>query len=145
MNNEKPRVKTHLARGDAVRNARMHESTWTAGVEIELAVMNLSALPNVALGVKLTLLTPTGGAAAFPLKYSFADGKSAAFNLPPRTAEFRKLVVNVETVPQNVPTSEAWEKLGWKERLEAALGGPVVLQVEVLATDDRKFIDTIRL
>src|SRR5204862_407290 len=122
-----------------------HESTWTAGVEIELAVMNLSALPNIALGMKMTLLTPTGGVAAFPLKHSFSDGKPTAFNLSPRTAEFRKLVVNVENVPQNVPNGEAWDKLEWKERLEAALGGPVVLQVEVLAADDRKFIDTIRV
>lgn len=141
---ERPRLRTHLVGLVKVDAARAFETKWDPVVVLRVAVLNLSTLPNVVLGAKAWVRLADGSWAAADARLGTATGDAvAAFNVAPQVAEFRELTVELPSVPKPALPDEAAEGLSWREALEPALGGQILLRVALLALNGKAFSDEI--
>ncbi len=58
-------------------------------------------------------------------------------------AEFRELTLELPSLALPAVSAEALEGMPWREALEPALGGRIVLRVELIALDGKTFSDEL--
>lgn len=140
MRAERPRLRTHLVGLVKVDEARSFETKWDPVVVLRVAILNLSTLPNVVLGVRAQVRLADGTWA--PADARIGDAM-VAFNVAPQLAEFRELTVELPSVPKPALPDEAADGLSWREALEPALGGQIVVRVALAALGGREFADEL--
>jgi len=142
MRGERPRIKTHLVGLVKVDSARDFESRWDPVVVLRVAILNLSTRPNVVLGAHgwVRLADGTWGRA----EVRFGE-RTEAFNVAPQLAEFRELTLELPSVHKPSVPEAALEEISWREALEPAVGGRLVLRVELVALDGKTFTDELAI
>ncbi len=142
MRGERPRLTTHLVGLVKVDSAREFESKWDPVVVLRVAVLNLSTRPNVVLGARASVKLADGSWA--PADARIGDG-AQAFNIAPQVAEFRDITLELPATTKPAMPAESLEGMSWREALEPALGGRIVLRVELIALDGKTFTDEIAI
>ena len=136
MRGERAKLRTHFVELVKVDSARAFEATWDPVVVVRVAVMNLSTLPNVVLGVRGTVRLANGSWADAAARITSGPD---VFNVAPKVAEFREVTFELPSVQKPAVSEEVLEGMPWREALEPALGGSITLRVELVALDGKTF------
>jgi len=140
MRGERPRLATHLVEVVKVDAARSFDSGWDPLITIRVAIVNLSTLPNVVLGARAQVRKADGTWAAAAVRVS---GGADVFNVAPQVAEFREVWIELPQVAKPAMPDAEWSQKSWREVLEPALGGRIVLRVELITLGGKTFADEL--